>query len=591
MRISTRKFVISCPPPRPCKRCLILSILGSMAVVLVEPAAAQTPPRFRVYDVGASPVVPQVPEPPPNIGLALNNRGDIVGQMSIPGVGNHAFIRVTQPGYGLLTTQVYDLNTLYGLNLPGDSIAHDINMNGEIAGQARPNGTSSQQAFVWRLATSSPFGITTIPLGQLGSGFPTSIAYSINDSNPAVVVGSTPAMSTCQDSLGQTLPAQITAPFRATLTASHPLEQLLGNHSFSEAFCINNESIPRIAGAYLKQPVPNPCDSPGTPPCEPDETQAASWRGSEFNELRSVTPAPLKTEDKARGNNDLTASHSSQTVGWGDETHAPGSESCTRRASFWETSAEPPADLVILGGILPPGHLSTHPTAAEAINNQSDPLHVQVVGQNIALIRAILWERSSGGSWSATDLTSAIPCPAPCTSCPASWTLRAALDINDNGWIVGWGSKVQTGGGSGQRIFLLTPITTCLADLNEDCVINTLDLGILLSSWSIPATAAGCGGAIPCVADMNCDGLVNSVDLGALLAAWTLDPPPPPGCDPNCVGSGSMLMGGSGSAAASIAGATTEDVEPPTLEQIIQSLIEMGESDLAALLQEIMSSQ
>lgn len=60
------------------------------------------------------------------------------------------------------------------------------------------------------------------------------------------------------------------------------------------------------------------------------------------------------------------------------------------------------------------------------------------------------------------------------------------------------------------------------ADLNHDGLVNSLDLGILLSAWSIPSKFPGCGGAVPCASDLNGDGLVNTLDLGILLASWTL---------------------------------------------------------------------
>lgn len=59
-------------------------------------------------------------------------------------------------------------------------------------------------------------------------------------------------------------------------------------------------------------------------------------------------------------------------------------------------------------------------------------------------------------------------------------------------------------------------------DLNCDGVVNTLDLGVLLSSWSIPPGVPGCGGSLPCPSDLNGDGFVNSLDLGMLLSDWTL---------------------------------------------------------------------
>lgn len=60
------------------------------------------------------------------------------------------------------------------------------------------------------------------------------------------------------------------------------------------------------------------------------------------------------------------------------------------------------------------------------------------------------------------------------------------------------------------------------ADFNLDGVVNTLDLGVLLSAWSIPGTVPGCGGTLPCLPDLNCDGVVNTLDLGVLLNSWTL---------------------------------------------------------------------
>jgi hypothetical protein len=62
------------------------------------------------------------------------------------------------------------------------------------------------------------------------------------------------------------------------------------------------------------------------------------------------------------------------------------------------------------------------------------------------------------------------------------------------------------------------------ADLNGDGVVNGLDLGFLLATWSIPPGTPGCGGLAlpePCPADLNGDGVVDGLDLGILLAAWT----------------------------------------------------------------------
>ena len=49
------------------------------------------------------------------------------------------------------------------------------------------------------------------------------------------------------------------------------------------------------------------------------------------------------------------------------------------------------------------------------------------------------------------------------------------------------------------------------ADLNQDGVVNSADLGIMLSQW----------GRGPSATDLNDDNVVNSGDIGLLLSAWT----------------------------------------------------------------------
>ena len=53
----------------------------------------------------------------------------------------------------------------------------------------------------------------------------------------------------------------------------------------------------------------------------------------------------------------------------------------------------------------------------------------------------------------------------------------------------------------------------CQADFNGDGIVNGLDLGILLETWSI-------GSCDICEADLNNDGKVNGIDLGLFFAAW-----------------------------------------------------------------------
>lgn len=72
----------------------------------------------------------------------------------------------------------------------------------------------------------------------------------------------------------------------------------------------------------------------------------------------------------------------------------------------------------------------------------------------------------------------------------------------------------------GQKIYLellpnnkeLVCLPTCLADINQDLVVDGVDLGMLLSNWGAANPSIG--------ADFNKDGVVNGEDLGTLLGNW-----------------------------------------------------------------------
>ena len=81
------------------------------------------------------------------------------------------------------------------------------------------------------------------------------------------------------------------------------------------------------------------------------------------------------------------------------------------------------------------------------------------------------------------------------------------------------GAAVDCGTQYSVRVFVIeiTP------DINGDGVVNGIDLGILLSWWTIAPGVPVCpGDDDPCPGDLNIDGLVNGVDLGILLADWTI---------------------------------------------------------------------
>lgn len=95
--------------------------------------------------------------------------------------------------------------------------------------------------------------------------------------------------------------------------------------------------------------------------------------------------------------------------------------------------------------------------------------------------------------------------------------ITAGSSINAQGVIVVQAVQQQT-----SKVLRLIPIHAPLGDLTCDGRVDTIDLGVLLSNWSIPPGTPGCQGLSFCPADINGDGHVNSLDLSILLVNWTL---------------------------------------------------------------------
>lgn len=536
MRIVTSKSITNCHPASLCKRVLFFALIGGALLLSMSAEISFAAPTYRIIDLGV------VPGDDPTLtgcrAFGLNNLGQVVGETgATPVTGQRkAFVWLFDPAYGLSARQMIALSTQL-------STAQDINDSGQAAGRLGTIAIGS--AFIWQLGGSP----STINLGTLGGI--TAIASGINDQSPAWAVGESETAGFC----GIFAPEQ--RAFRVLLDSTHTLQSLQppAPHMQSKAFDVNsNPSSLRTVGAS------GPCGGAAND-CNLF-ADGVRWLGTNGGALSRLSGSI--GEHQAKGVNDV-----GNIVGFAFRSEVIEMElTCMQRALFWDSDS---ASTFNLGTVAPiPLEQSTF---ANAINEPQELL-VQVVGKNETTDRGFLWERSATGQWQAHDLTDLL-------INPCGWLrVDEATDINDNGWICGWGITNH------ERAYLLIPTPIeCLADLNLDCVINSLDLGILLSSWSLPATAPGCGGAIPCSSDFNCDGLVNSSDLGVLLSSWTI--PPATTCSDDCVASGSMMMSGGGGAPMSMAQTVEEDAGPPTIPELVELLIEMGEPEPAALLQQV----
>jgi hypothetical protein len=186
---------------------------------------------------------------------------------------------------------------------------------------------------------------------------------------------------------------------------------------------------------------------------------------------------------------------------------------------------------------------------AEAIAELDSNSRLHAVGTDIQDNLGLLWTGVQSGStysWSTRTLQNDL------CACTADWDIREAYDINDSGVIIALADSNPTPA-TDLHAVLLVPVTDCalplcVGDINDDDTVNGTDLAILLAAWGV------CTGAYNCPADADCNGVVNGTDLAMLLANWG-----------SCF---SFAPGG-----------------PPSLEELVEMLIEDGESELAALLE------
>jgi hypothetical protein len=86
-----------------------------------------------------------------------------------------------------------------------------------------------------------------------------------------------------------------------------------------------------------------------------------------------------------------------------------------------------------------------------------------------------------------------------------------ALDINDSTWIITVGTRVGT---SSFYALLLIPYGPCPEDVNQDGVVNSADLAIVITS------TGACPEAAVCWADVNGDCVVNFTDRRLVMQAY-----------------------------------------------------------------------
>ena len=462
---------------------------AALALSIVATASAQEYRLTDLVDLGF------VPNPDKDGTLGINSDGEVVYGFDVAGQ-THAFVWLPEPNYGL-AAGFHDLSGQFGTQNP--SIARDINVHGQVAGQVDGTRAGEGQAIVWDL----PAGNFQL-LGFL-SDDSWSRAIAINDANPATVVGESEVDGFCPPSGGLpcvgVVPAVVVRSFRATLQNGAALSEFapLESDDCNQSSLVRDVVLLVPSGDLRAVGVSTSQGLEVIPQCftllqcgeEPKD--AANW-GPDI-ELTSFDP---ERPSEGRGVND-----EGKAVGWAYRTSpAP----CFISAVFWETPGAP----FDLGLAQMPPMQAGEQSRAEAINNLAQP---QVVGWNIDADLAILWEMNQGGTWTATDLNSLIPVCSQANEL----VVRQAHDINDDGWIITWGRVRNPDTGLFERhAFLLTPVGDCPEDVNRDGVVGVLDLIDLLMVFGLPCPV----GQI-CWEDVNNDCTVNVLDLIDLLLKFS----------------------------------------------------------------------
>jgi hypothetical protein len=164
---------------------------------------------------------------------------------------------------------------------------------------------------------------------------------------------------------------------------------------------------------------------------------------------------------------------------------------------FQDLNADGANDLMFNLGVLPGGPAGDEESDARAVNHWGE-----VVG----------WSTHAGGTyhdwhacyWNALNRADLNDCIPEGTG----WTLRQAWDINDDGWIVGWGNRAST---TEYRAFLLASVLP--GDASLDGAVNGADLNTVLSNYNQTGMTWVQG-------DFNYDGTVNGADLNMVLSNY-----------------------------------------------------------------------
>lgn len=211
------------------------------------------------------------------------------------------------------------------------------------------------------------------------------------------------------------------------------------------------------------------------------------WSGGSVTILDRI-PQPnqnISTEHVARG-----MEAGGQIVGYGYAAIDPVTPHNDGRLRRWyiPSSTGQALDLQDESGIV-----ENHECMAHAVRFRSSDERIEVVGANITTGHAILWYTVGAQGWVSLDLND-----QPCVPSSQGWTLNHAVDINQDGWIVGYVNKPITEWLTEVHAFMLMPISQGDGSASETFPIDGVGLhggpdGQSSVGFSSPQASIGVG--------------------------------------------------------------------------------------------------
>ncbi|HRQ76365.1 MAG TPA: hypothetical protein PK098_10650 [Phycisphaerales bacterium] len=499
------------------------------------------PPKYRIINLGTLPCPPGVEEEDcsgPSEAYGINNRGEVVGVSQVV-VGSTATIRpfiwlpTVNPNYPHFTVPNQLIPALTMTELPGPAglmAAFDINVNGIVVGSRwtgskenqgldaedplPPPGVGSSPAYVWNLPNNTHHAVESV---ENTSGFPSAEAYAVNDEIPPVIAGVTSFFDS------ESMPPGLYRGFRMVYSGqtSVTVPMLLLPPSSSNTWNTFAYGIGLSGRAVGHGMVVTPANCTAGP--ESCSGEMECQRGQYWHPTAGILEAAIAFGDVYSHTVGRDENAAGNVIGSSYHNFGP-SGLCVEHAAFWPSVTSSPEPLPSLFDPNFPNEQRV--TRAWAIAAPFGGGELRAVGADMEVNRAMLWQYIHNGAaweWEALDLNDVTKGGHVEHCGDEEWfQLWRAYDINDHGWIVGYGFVDEGGGWPGElRAFLMIPLgsdSNCLSDLNFDGRVDVLDLLILLGSWG-PCPASGC-----CLADLNGSGTVDVQDLLILLVNWGLCP-------------------------------------------------------------------